>query len=620
LRLEPLEERCLLAGDFRTIDGSNNNVAHPSWGQTYTDFLRLSPAAYSDGSSAPAGANRPSARVVSNVIADQGDTNTPNDRGLSGMIYVFGQFLDHDTDLIEPATYENGQYCCPFPIPVPKGDPYFDPNGTGTQQIDFYRSKWDPYTGYSQSNPRQQPNEITAWIDASMVYGSDPTRAAALRTFSGGRLKTSAGNLLPFNTLGLPNQNDGPLPDDSMFLAGDIRANENIQLTAMQTLFVREHNWWADQIHYTHQLLSDETVYQLARQIVGAEIQVITYKEFLPALLGPGALPAYTGYKPAVNGSISNEFATSAFRFGHSTLNNVVPRLDNNGKVIPEGNLDLTNAFFNPTLLDPSLPNHEGDIDPLLKGAATIQAQEIDTLVVGDVRNFLFGPPGSGGFDLDALNIQRGRDHGLADYNTMRQYFGLSKVTSFAQITSNVAVQQELQSLYGTVDNIDAYVGGLAEDHVAGGSVGPLFRAILVDQFTRLRDGDRYWYQNVFTGTQLYYLENDSLAQIIRRNTSITKLQPNVFFTRRLPSGPGATGGPPPVAGLSDVPLAPPQRPASGGAAVNNTPRLAAPAERVGVAPTRSPGVPGPGAASLHRPPLSVTADVLAADPLFVAW
>ena len=110
--------------------------------------------------------------------------------------------------------------------------------------ISLNRSITDPATGTSTSNPAQQVNTITAYLDGSMIYGSDATRAAALRTFSGGLLKTSAGDLLPFNTDGLAErQRRSHFPDDSqLFLAGDVRANENVELTALQTLFVREHN------------------------------------------------------------------------------------------------------------------------------------------------------------------------------------------------------------------------------------------------------------------------------------------------------------------------------------------------------------------------------------------
>ncbi|MFM8425647.1 MAG: peroxidase family protein, partial [Chloroflexota bacterium] len=161
---------------------------------------------------------------------------------------------------------------------------------------------------------------------------------------------------------------------------------------------------------------------------------------------------------------------------------------------------------------------------------ASDNAQEIDPIVVDDVRNFLFGEPGQGGFDLASLNIQRGRDHGLADYNTVREAYGLERITSFDQITSDPALQAKLASTYGSVDNIDLWIGGLAEDHLPDSSMGETFTAILVDQFVRLRAGDRFWYQYSLPNRLVQQIENTTLADIIRRNTDITKLQENVFF------------------------------------------------------------------------------------------
>src|SRR5439155_9096179 len=167
---------------------------------------------------------------------------------------------------------------------------------------------------------------------------------------------------------------------------------------------------------------------------------------------------------------------------------------------------------------------------PVLKYLAPATAQKIDNNIVPELQNFLFGPPGSGGFDLASLNIQRGRDHGLADYNTTRAAYGLPRVKLFSDITANKDVQLKLKSLYGTVDNIDLWVGALAEDHVAGGSVGPLIQKIVTDQFQRVRDGDRLWFENLYKGADLSALENTTLAQIIGRNTVNHDLQANVFF------------------------------------------------------------------------------------------
>jgi hypothetical protein len=147
-------------------------------------------------------------------------------------------------------------------VRVPSGDPSFDRNSDGDKVIDLNRSLYD-----TSSSPRQQINTITAWLDGSMIYGSDAARAAALRTIVGGQLKTSAGGLLPFNTDGLANADDAHIfPDDQLFLAGDVRANENVELSALQTLFLREHNRIAAALAAQNPTLSDEQLYQLARE------------------------------------------------------------------------------------------------------------------------------------------------------------------------------------------------------------------------------------------------------------------------------------------------------------------------------------------------------------------
>lgn len=520
--------------ETRSIDGSGNNVANPSWGAAGTNLLRLTTVEYGDGISTPAGASRPNARVISNALNAQ-TASAPSPGRESDFVWQWGQFIDHDIDLAEIADPEE-----PFDIPVPLGDPFLDPGGTGTQVVELDRTEWDPATGTSSANPRQQPSFVTAFIDASNVYGSDAIRAAALRLLDGsGKLETSAGDLPPFNDEGLPNAGGfSPL----LFLAGDIRANEQLALTSMHTLFIREHNRLCDKMIAEEPTLSGEELYQRARAIVGAELQVITYKEFLPVLLGPTALAPYQGYDPQVDPGIANIFATGAYRMGHSMVPEELMRLDKFRFPIAQGNVRLKNAFFQPDKLI-----NEGGIDPLLRGLAFQTTQAIDLLVIDAVRNFLFGHGGAG-LDLAALNIQRGRDHGLPDYNQARVDFGLAPVTSFSQIGSDPAVHAALASLYASVDDVDVWVGGLAEDPMPGALVGELIAAILVDQFERLRDGDRFWYQNTFSGDLLAEIDSSRLGGVIRRNTSIgEELQSNVFYSTQLPaiqnlpsvSGPG---------------------------------------------------------------------------------
>jgi len=500
--------------DDRTIDGTNNNLTHPTWGSANIDLIRAASHAYPDDGATLAGQDRPNPRALSNAIFSQADL-IDNTHALSAFTWMWGQFLDHDISLTPDDSGESAN------ITPPADDPWFGAD------ITFHRSRHDG------GNPRQHPNVITAFIDASNVYGSDPTRADFLRTGAGGRMKTTTtaeGDLLPFNTAGLPNA--GGDDNTALFIAGDIRANENVALTSLHTLFVREHNRLADQLAASNPTWTDEQIYQRARKLVGAEMQAITYNEFLPALLGDDALGSYSGYDDTVNPSILSEFSTAAFRVGHTMLTPRILRYDEHHNEIDAGHLALMDAFFRPDRL-----MTEGGIDPILRGAAYTPQQEVDAQVIDDVRNFLFGPPGSGGLDLVTLNIQRGRDHGLTDYNTVRQAFGLSPVLDFDQITDNTALADTLAAMYGDVSDIDPWVGMLAEDHYRDAAVGETIFTILVQQFEALRDGDRFFYLNDsdLTADDLAMLESTTLADIISHNTGVAFDTSNVFAVSSIP-------------------------------------------------------------------------------------
>jgi hypothetical protein len=524
-----------LIAEDRTIDGRFNHPVNTDQGAAKQPMIRHGYVAeFADFNGAmitePARAN---ARDISNAIFVQAGSRK-NDRGLSDFAWAFGQFLAHDMDLV--TTSDGAAVNGTAPIAVNGvGDPL------GPNPIPFTRSNF-VMVQTPRSGGRTPVNEVTSYIDASNVYGSDAVRAAALRTNggSGAKLLTSASNLLPYNTAGLTNENNGPTPHSQLFLAGDIRANENSLLTSLHTAFAREHNRLVDIIAAQQPSLEDEQLYQLARKIVGAEMQVITYKEFLPALLGSGAsvpkAELYV-YNPQIPATITNAFAHATYRFGHSMVSPELNLVGDDGAA--QSALSLRNAFFNPALLT----NNPALVDQLLAGAAVQRSEEVDTLMIDDLRNFLFGPPGAGGLDLAALNIQRGRDVGLPDYRQLSQSHKLTSVPlTFSQITSDPALAQALSTVYaGNINNIDAWVGALAENHVAGTSVGPLIKAMLESQFSRLRDGDRLFYRGnaagLYTGgvlnpeiAAIIDLENVTLADIILANTSIDHLQENVFF------------------------------------------------------------------------------------------
>ncbi|OWK47191.1 peroxidase family protein [Fimbriiglobus ruber] len=487
------------------------------------------------------------------------DIQTVDQQSLSDFAYAFGQFMDHDMSL----TPDGG---ASFPITVSATDPI------GPDALPFTRSLYDPSTGTGVGNPRQQVTDVTAYLDLSQIYGSDAATADALRTHSGGLLKTSPGNMLPYDnsTYFTPQQlaalnaaeggeqNEGGLSMSALFATGDIRGNENLELTALQTLFVRNHNRLAAEFQKLNPTWTDEQLYQEARKINIAEYQDIVYNEWIPAVLGSQALAPYSGYNPNVNPAIANEFSTVAFRFGHSLLSSAIERQTNQGTDIADASADgssipLSEDFFDADLLNPAgvvdpLTGHtSSDIGPILKGDADGDSQATDVMAINDIRNLLFGNYGDGGQDLMARDVQRDRDNGIPDYNTLRSAVGLPRVTSFAQITSNVQVQQELQAAYGSVNNIDAFEGGLAEDHVPGADVGPLFERIMVNQFVRLRSGDRFFYLNESFSPQEQSIFNQdtTLAQVIESNTNVTNLQSDVFFFRASISG--TVTAPPPA-------------------------------------------------------------------------
>jgi hypothetical protein len=471
-----------------------------------------------------------------------------------------------------------------FDIPVdPTRQSGSNPDPMGAEP--FTRSTFNPRTGAGASNPRQQINSDTSYLDLSQVYGSTQVVANALRVVEpngalGAHLKTSPGNLLPFDNLNYFTQvqinalnmaNDAmQLPESSLFAAGDVRANENIELTAIQTLFVRNHNRLVDQLSTMNPASfgltawTDETLYQEARKLNIAEEEIITYTEFLPAILGGNVLPAYTGYKPGVNAGIATEFSTVGFRFGHSLLSNGVGRNTNDGADVVNpfnsngSTVNLTEDFFRPDLINPNgvevdILNPDGTIDrqvstgigAILKADADNAANEMDLLLIDEVRNVLFGVPNAPGTDLAARDIQRARDNGIGTYNQVRVAYGLPAVTTFAQISSDPSVQAELQATYGTVDKIDPFEGMLAEDHFGNANVGPTILAILGKQFTNLRNGDRFFYLNeTFTpAEQSLITVGNTLAKVIEDNTGITNLQSDVFFFHASITGTVAVNG-----------------------------------------------------------------------------
>ena len=484
------------AVEYRSIDGSGNNLNHTDLNAAGTDFARIGQAHFADGASEPL--DGPNPRMISNVVVGQGEADVPNLEGLSGLMYAWGQFIDHDLDLAKSDGVHH------IDITIPAGDAIF-PDGS---VISLTRSIIDPTTGTDAAHPATPVNFITGWLDASMVYGSDAATAASLR-LADGHLKTSAGDNLPIV--------------NGMFAAGDVRAAENPDLTALQTLFVREHNYQVDLLHHQHPTWDGEHLYQQARAIVAAEIAHITYSEFLPHLLGPDKIPDYHGYDSTVDSSISVEFAVAAYRFGHSIVSQDIEKIGEQGQELAPAQ-DLMDTFFESTA---DFVANSG-ADALLRALSSDQSRALDARIIDDLRNFLFDPPD--GMDLAAINIERGRDQGVGTLNQTREALGLDPYTDFSQITSDPGTLAALQTAFTSVDQIDLWTGGLSENHMPGAMLGETFQAIIAMQFEALRDGDRFWFENQgFDAKTLDQIEHTTLADIILRDTDTQHIQDDVF-------------------------------------------------------------------------------------------
>ncbi|TSK13447.1 Eosinophil peroxidase [Bagarius yarrelli] len=510
-------------------------------------------------------------RVVSQEVLYTQNENISLDLSLSHLLVEWGQWIDHDLSLTpqspSTASFKTGADCtrtcskdtpC-FPIQIPLLDPR-----RGVQScMPFFRSAPSCVDASVVCRHREQLNAITAFVDASMVYGSSDELARSLRNLSSplGLLKHNQLHsdrglaYLPY----LPRANthvlDPCAPREGSrtgrnttslgnltfcFLAGDSRVNEHLGMIALHTLFLREHNRLAKELHMLNPHWSQDTLYQEARKILGAVHQVLTWDHYLPHILGQSTfanlMPSYQGYDPEIDPSITNGFSTAAFRFAHVTVQPTVNRLG---------------AGYHPDHKHPPLPLHhslfaswrvveEGGIDPLLRGLllspAKLQAPE--QMMVEELTERLFQAHGGLPLDLGALNLQRGRDHGLPGYAAWREFCGLSvpaNESDLIQILENVVLVRKLLALYGTVWNIDVWVGAISEPALSGGRVGPLLACLIAKQFQALRDGDRFWWEHegVFSAAQRRSLRTVSLSRIICDNTQIC-LVPSDPFTRTL--------------------------------------------------------------------------------------
>lgn len=515
---------------YRPLSGEYNNLDHPYWGQAYGPIKRTTPVAFADKISEPAAPERTNPRVISNMLFKQDDvTASVNDR--SDYVWVFGQFINHDIAYID-VDHEDQ-----MPIEIPNCDPDFDPECDGTLVMPMYRAVGRHGTGTSVDQPREYDNYVTSFIDASALYGVDCSRTCYLRTFKDGKLRLSQGDLLPFNThdgefnsgldIFAPAMDMPAQIGNRWFVAGDRRVNENVLLTSLHTLFVREHNRWATELKHVNPSWTDEILFEEARLRTIATIQAITYYEWLPAI---GIyLPEYTHYSPEMDPSTLKEFCAAACRFTQAMSNASIKRVMYSCEPHPQGDLSMQDAFFQTKSL-----LTDGGIDALLLGMSLQNSQNVDVHMVDDLRNIKIGDPGEETImDLAAINIARGRDMGLPSFNEIRISLGLPPYRSFKELCENDAISDKLALVYTSIDDVDAWVGMLCESHFGTNQLfGRTMLEILKQQFNALRLGDRFYFENdsQLTDEEKAQIKSTRLSDVIKRNSDIKLIQDNVFY------------------------------------------------------------------------------------------
>uniref|UniRef100_A0A182J8M3 Heme peroxidase 1 n=1 Tax=Anopheles atroparvus TaxID=41427 RepID=A0A182J8M3_ANOAO len=541
---------------FRRVDGSCNNPAYPSRGTPYRPYLRLVGAHYADGVSEPAhtesGAAMPNARKLSLALFGETEMEHPRHTLVS---MQFGQLIAHDMSFTADA---DGIQCCAggkmvpreqassrcLPIEVATDDPVMSENGVECMNLVRTKTTLEDPCPQPEGNggAAEQLSSVTAFLDLSVVYGNSLSQSNDLRSFTDGKLRVEQrhGKHWPPQHPNVTTKCDVESATDVCYLTGDERSNQSPHLTLLHMAFLLEHNRLAEELSGINAEWDDERLFQEARRINIAQYQSIVYYEWLPLYLGRnnmiahGVLPEtdtvdhVRDYDPDVDPSVSNAFATAAFRFFHNLIAGHLDLVEESMQ--PTGSIRLSDWLDKPALLE-----MDGKYEGLSRGMTTQPHDRPNFHLSPEVKHFLFRRGRPVGVDLKAIDIQRARDHGLASYNDYREHCGLPRVTGwedFRELLRPVSAPL-LPMQYAHVDDVELAVAGALERHDGDGMPGETFNCILLDQFRRTRVGDWFFFENgnTFTARQLHEIRKASMGRLLCDNTvGMTKMQRQAFF------------------------------------------------------------------------------------------
>jgi Ca2+-binding RTX toxin-like protein len=651
----------------RNLSGYGNNVQNPEYGAADTAFIRLTDARYGapDGNG-----NRDinpifdglDAREISNILGAQEANLAPNTSQANSFFMAFGQYFDHGLDFLpkssafgtieiggpgsgrapgtdNPAdltraavdSYDaNG-----IPQHINKTSPFVDQNQAygSTALVGQFLRESDGAQGVGmnllsgEADPSAPDFNLLPTLrgliqhhweaDTIFVDPSLPGGAISFRDYFDGLVDPVTGAIDPAMVRAMSGDFMGSghalLLDANPYInlldhrvAGDGRANENFALTAVHTIWARNHNFHVENLLANGFEGTQEEVFQAAKMLNESEYQRVVFTEFSDMLLGGirgTGDHGWNGYNPDANPGISHEFASAVYRVGHSLINQTLTVIGPDGQ--PQ-DVPLFDAFLNPTndpaaFTAPLPPGYvpqpgyaQHGVSAIIAGTATQQAEEVDFNIVDAVRNDLVRINA----DLFAFNVARGWDVGIGTLNQIRAMLkastdpyvreavgfagNLDPYTSWAdfQTRNNIsnAVLAQFMTAYpdlvltdpadiaafaavnpditlhpgangsvvvSGIDRVDLWVGGLAETHVNGGMVGSTFWVVLHEQFDRLQEGDRFYYLSRFENFDFYgtFGEDMAMADIVARNTGLEGLDGTIFTSTDTGAGEGEGEG-----------------------------------------------------------------------------
>lgn len=541
----------------RENDGTGNNLANDAWGQAGTLLLRdyigaagnETPAIYGAGGAPrpfPVNSGKlsdlsanPSAPIDFVDEAVRTELEIENTYGTNELTAFYGQFITHDMT------------ASAVPVPVPVLERLFPTASGNPADPDFLLSLVNRTGSVTIDGVREQLNGVTHYLDLSAVYGSgqalptaggpptnvnDALRINSTDIVEHAKLLTGANGGLP--TFGDVLDNNATLNpitaawgpafgaftgDTNQLVAGDARAAQQPFLAAIQSVWLKEHNYQVEQLaqKYADKLgteITSDDLFNMARAVTEAEHQHVIYEEYLSAIIGDHAVKTsleFTGYDDGVNGGVRNLFTTVAFRFGHDQQSEEIQLRNADGSAAGDP-LNLAVSFLQTS----SQLQSAGGLENVLRGLSGQKSQEVDGKLVPSLIDNVLNIPGLN-LNLGLLDNVRAADHGIGTLNQVRAQLGLAVYTSFAQLTSDAAVQAKLAEYYGHIDNVDPWIGGLLEKHVYGSQLGETFQAIVIEQFKATMAGDRYYFEERLKDFPelIAEIKGITFAEIADRNT-----------------------------------------------------------------------------------------------------